>query len=138
MCRSDWWIGGSGILSNTCTLIIVKVVLQLYIARYYWWGTIQFPEVIYFMSISQYIPHYFLYFVPIGMLVLNFLTSWQLTFNTKVQIFPQLWFEFLKHSLLQNQLKSVGKLKNFSKAVQSWNLHLIIYLYVDLVNNWSW
>ena len=55
--------------SNTCTLIIVKVVLQIYIPRYYWLGTMQLPDVIYLMSISQCIPHCFLYFVPIGMLV---------------------------------------------------------------------
>ena len=30
------------------------------------------------------------------------------------------------------------KLKNFSLAFYSWNPHLIIYLYIDLVDFWSW
>ena len=63
------FISGSNWVINTCTLIIVKVALQIYIPPYYWLGTMQLSDVIYLMSISRCIPHCFLYFVPIGMLV---------------------------------------------------------------------
>ena len=79
-----------------------------------------------------------MYFVPFWLLLFNLITLWPLASNTRAEIFLLLWFKFWKGSLITNQLKSMGKLKNFSKAFQPWNPHLSIYLYIDLVGIWSW
>ena len=79
-----------------------------------------------------------MYFVPFWLLLFNLITPWPLASNTRAEIFLLLWFKFWKGSLITNQLKSMGKLKNFSQAFQPWNPHLSIYLYTDLVIIWSW
>ena len=79
-----------------------------------------------------------MYFVPFWLLLFNLITPWPLASNALAEIFLLLWFKFWKGSLITNQLKSMGKLKNFSQAFQPWNPHLSIYLYIDLVHIWSW